>query len=86
MTQRTALVTGAAGFIGSHLAEHLLADGWRVVGVDSFEDYYPRYYKERNVAGLLPSGAFALHETNLLGLREPGSPRRDDAAGARARR
>jgi UDP-glucose 4-epimerase len=73
MTQRTALVTGAAGFIGSHLAEHLMADGWRVVGVDSFEDYYPRCYKERNVAGLLTSGAFALHETNLLALGEPES-------------
>jgi nucleoside-diphosphate-sugar epimerase len=73
MTQRTALVTGAAGFIGAHLAERLVADGWRVIGVDSFEDYYPREYKESNVAGLLASGAFTLLETNLLALGEPQS-------------
>ena len=33
---KTALVTGAAGFIGSHLCERLLADGWRVEGLDSY--------------------------------------------------
>ena len=37
-----AVVTGAAGFIGSHLAESLLADGYEVVGIDAFVDYYPR--------------------------------------------
>ena len=36
------VVTGAAGFIGSHLSERLLADGHQVVGVDSFSDYYDR--------------------------------------------
>ena len=40
------VVTGAAGFIGSHLVERLLADGHEVVGIDSFEDYYPRPFKE----------------------------------------
>ena len=45
-----ALVTGVAGFIGSHLAERLLADGWQVTGVDCFTDYYPRPFKERNLA------------------------------------
>jgi nucleoside-diphosphate-sugar epimerase len=44
-----ALVTGAAGFIGSTLAEQLLADGADVVGLDSFADYYPRALKERNL-------------------------------------
>jgi len=44
-----ALVTGAAGFIGSTLAEQLLADGADVVGLDSFTDYYPRALKERNL-------------------------------------
>ena len=44
-----ALVTGAAGFIGSTLAEQLLEDGADVVGLDSFTDYYPRTLKERNL-------------------------------------
>jgi nucleoside-diphosphate-sugar epimerase len=44
-----ALVTGVAGFIGSTLADQLLADGADVVGLDSFTDYYPRALKERNL-------------------------------------
>ncbi len=46
------VVTGAAGFIGSHLAEALLAAGHEVVGIDSFTDYYERARKERNASGL----------------------------------
>jgi nucleoside-diphosphate-sugar epimerase len=45
-----ALVTGVAGFIGSHLAEKLLAEGHEVIGVDNFLDNYPRSFKERNLA------------------------------------
>ena len=41
------LVTGAAGFIGSHLGERLVAEGYKVVGVDCFTDYYRRPVKER---------------------------------------
>ena len=47
---RRAVVTGAAGFIGSFLCERLIADGWQVVGVDGFTDYYPRAEKEENKA------------------------------------
>ena len=47
-----ALVTGAAGFIGSHLAEHLHATGWDVLGVDCFSDYYDVAQKRSNVAGI----------------------------------
>src|ERR1700689_722618 len=57
-----AIVTGAAGFIGSHLSEHLVGAGHTVEGVDVFTDYYARDIKERNVASLLQSGRFALHE------------------------
>lgn len=44
-----ALVTGCAGFIGSHLTESLLADGWDIVGVDCFNDNYARRQKLRNL-------------------------------------
>ena len=46
------VVTGAAGFIGSQLAEALLASGHEVVGIDSFTDYYDPAVKERNASGL----------------------------------
>jgi UDP-glucuronate 4-epimerase len=46
------LVTGAAGFIGSHLAEALQEAGHEVVGVDAYTEYYPRELKERNARGL----------------------------------
>ena len=48
-----ALVTGAAGFIGSTLVDRLLRDGADVVGIDCFTDYYPRAIKERNVSAAL---------------------------------
>jgi UDP-glucuronate 4-epimerase len=47
----TIVVTGAAGFIGSHLAERLLERGDRVIGVDNFDPFYPRALKEKNLAG-----------------------------------
>jgi nucleoside-diphosphate-sugar epimerase len=66
-TQRRAVVTGAAGFIGSHLSERLVADGWRVTGIDSFTDYYPRSDKESNLASLREENAFELLECDLSG-------------------
>jgi len=59
------LVTGAAGFIGSHLCERLLADGHTVRGVDCFTAYYPRAVKERNLAGASPHANFTFHELDL---------------------
>ena len=55
-----ALVTGAAGFIGSTLAERLVKQGADVVGLDSFTDYYPRADKERNLSWLRTQKAFSL--------------------------
>jgi nucleoside-diphosphate-sugar epimerase len=59
------LVTGAAGFIGSYLAERLIKDGHRVIGVDSFTPYYPRDVKERNLQRLRGQRWFELHELDL---------------------
>jgi UDP-glucuronate 4-epimerase len=64
-TQRIAVVTGCAGFIGSHLVERLLADGWRVQGVDAFTDYYAREEKERNLDTAIDDAAFDLVEADL---------------------
>ncbi|MCX7007000.1 MAG: NAD-dependent epimerase/dehydratase family protein [Kiritimatiellaeota bacterium] len=59
------LVTGAAGFIGSHLCEALLARGHSVTGLDAFIPYYPRAAKEQNLAGLKTQPRFAFHEADL---------------------
>ncbi len=59
------LVTGAAGFIGSTLADRLLADGHRVTGVDNFHPYYAREVKERNAAGLAAHRNGRLREVDL---------------------
>ena len=59
------LVTGAAGFIGSHLAEALVAQGHRVVGLDCFTDYYPRPLKERNLTALRQTPGFTFVEADL---------------------
>lgn len=63
--QRRALVTGCAGFLGSHLSERLITDGYEVVGVDCFTDYYDREIKESNVARLRDEPSFELREMDL---------------------
>jgi UDP-glucose 4-epimerase len=60
-----ALVTGAAGFIGSTLAERLLRNGADVVALDCFADYYPRPVKEQNLAGLRNQPRFRLIECRI---------------------
>ena len=62
------VVTGAAGFIGSHLSESLLADGHEVTGVDAFTDYYARSTKERNLEPSRSHRAFRLVEGRLQDL------------------
>ena len=66
-----ALVTGAAGFIGSHLSEHLLERGHEVTGLDAFTDYYPREVKEANLASLRKRAAFDFVETSIRNAHLP---------------
>ena len=63
------LVTGAAGFIGSHVSEALIARGADVTGVDNFDPFYAREVKERNLAGLLKSPSFQFVEADIA--RDP---------------
>lgn len=60
-----ALVTGVAGFIGSHLAAALLDAGAQVTGIDCFSDYYPRSLKEANLATLRGRPSFTFLETTV---------------------
>jgi UDP-glucuronate 4-epimerase len=59
------LVTGAAGFIGSHVCEALLARGDEVVGLDNFDDYYSPARKRANIAALGSHPRFTLHEADI---------------------
>jgi len=59
------LLTGVAGFIGSHVAERLLADGWDVVGLDNFDDFYDPSIKRANVDRFHSHQAFQLVEADI---------------------
>ncbi|MCA9293120.1 MAG: GDP-mannose 4,6-dehydratase [Phycisphaerales bacterium] len=76
MSGGAVLITGAAGFIGSHLAEALLRQGRDVVGLDNFDAFYARNIKQRNLdaiqeatASIAGAGAFTLVEGDI---RRPG--------------
>jgi nucleoside-diphosphate-sugar epimerase len=62
------LVTGVAGFVGSHLAEKLLSENYDVIGVDKFLDNYPRRFKQKNLGSFLKHPNFKFLEDDLLQL------------------
>ncbi len=59
------LITGAAGFIGSHLCERLAADGCTAIGIDNFDDFYDPQIKRRNISGCLKNKNFRLIEADI---------------------
>jgi UDP-glucuronate 4-epimerase len=61
----TVLVTGAAGFIGSHASEALLGRGYRVIGVDNFSDFYDRSWKEQNLKSVGVGSRFDVEELDI---------------------
>ena len=62
----TCLVTGCAGFVGSHLVDELLKRNWSVTGIDNFHPYYPRKLKEKNLEKALNSKNFSFVEGSIL--------------------
>lgn len=62
---RKVVVTGAAGFIGFHLAQELLKQGWNVVGIDSLTDYYDPRIKQKRLTILKKYPAFRFYKTNI---------------------
>ncbi len=61
----TIVVTGCAGFIGSHLSEQLLSEGNQVIGIDNFDPFYDKKVKERNLAGFSNHPNFRFEELDL---------------------
>jgi UDP-glucuronate 4-epimerase len=64
--EKTILVTGGAGFIGSHLAERLIEKGYFVICLDNFNNYYDPKLKENNISGVIENPLFKLIRGNIL--------------------
>jgi UDP-glucuronate 4-epimerase len=62
---RNILITGAAGFIGSNLADELLKEDLRIMGIDNFDPYYSREIKEANISGALRYSSYMFREGDI---------------------
>ncbi len=60
------LITGVAGFIGSHIAEKFLSKGHRVLGIDNFDPFYPRHFKLQNIELIKENKSFTFFEGDIL--------------------
>jgi UDP-glucuronate 4-epimerase len=67
-TPSSYLITGSAGFIGSHLVDRLLADGHAVVGIDNFDPYYDPRVKRRNIEQALQHPRYTFHDGDIRDL------------------
>lgn len=67
---KTYLITGGAGFIGSTLADRLLAQGHKVIAVDNFDPYYDIKLKEKNIEKSLQNPNYLLEKVDILDLKE----------------
>lgn len=67
---KTILVTGAAGFIGSHVADRLLRDGSQVIAIDNFSDYYNPLFKEENIAAQKNNPNYHLYRCDFTRLED----------------
>lgn len=65
LTQKKIVVTGGAGFIGSHLIDQLLSDGHTVINIDNLDPFYAESIKRENIKGHLGYDTYTLCETDI---------------------